>query len=211
MNSSRNRRATLLLVEDEVLVRWATATVLRDAGYPGIRCRERPMRHCPFSRAGAISRWSSPTSTCRAAWTAGPSLSRSSAAGPGIGLLVTSGDVRTREPRLPDGSRFLAKPYSDVDLIAGVNALVTPAGPAPARRSPAGGSKPARWIWLVGRSLDGYRDNELGAARAVDRQARIHLLQDGGQDPHAHAAGGSPLHISRQADALIPDGQGEGL
>lgn len=33
MNSSRNRRATLLLVEDEVLVRWAAATVLRDAGF----------------------------------------------------------------------------------------------------------------------------------------------------------------------------------
>ena len=54
---------------------------------------------------------------------------------PGIGLLVTSGDLGTREPRLPDGSRFLAKPYSDVDLIAGVYALAVP---APASRSSIG-------------------------------------------------------------------------
>ena len=33
MNSSRNRHATVLLVEDEILVRWATAAVLREAGY----------------------------------------------------------------------------------------------------------------------------------------------------------------------------------
>jgi CheY-like chemotaxis protein len=137
MNSFRNRRAIVLLVEDEVLVRWATAAVLREAGCQVLDVERADealsilegrsdiavvftdinMPGCMDGQALAFEvnrRW------------------------PAIGLLVTSGDVGTREPRLPAGSRFLAKPYSDVDLIAGVNGLATPPQPAPASRSSAG-------------------------------------------------------------------------
>ncbi|MFI5017808.1 MAG: response regulator [Dongiales bacterium] len=135
MNSSRNRRATLLLVEDEVLVRWAAATVLRDAGFQVFDV-ERADEALPIleGRSDIAVVFTDINMPGRLD---GRALAfEVKRRWPGIGLLVTSGDLGSREPRLPDGSRFLAKPYSDVDLIAGINALITPA-PAPARRSPA--------------------------------------------------------------------------
>ena len=135
MNSFRNRRATVLLVEDEVLVRWATATVLRDGGFQVFDV-ERADEALPIleGRSDIAVVFTDINMPGRLD---GRALAfEVKRRWPGIGLLVTSGDLGTREPRLPDGSRFLAKPYSDVDLIAGVNALATPAVPAPARRSP---------------------------------------------------------------------------
>jgi CheY-like chemotaxis protein len=135
MNSSRNRRATVLLVEDEVLVRWATATVLRDGGFQVFDVEKAdealPILEGRSDIAVVLTDINMPgrldgralAFEVKRRW-------------PGIGLLVTSGDLGTCEPRLPEGSRFLPKPYSDVDLIAGVNALATPVAPAPARRSP---------------------------------------------------------------------------
>ena len=135
MNSSRHRRATLLLVEDEALVRWAAAIVLHDACFRVFDVEKAdealPILEGRSDIAVVFTDINMPgrldgralAFEVKRRW-------------PGIGLLVTSGDLGSREPRLPDGSRFLAKPYSDVDLIAGINALITPA-PAPARRSPA--------------------------------------------------------------------------
>jgi two-component system, response regulator PdtaR len=137
MNPSRNRRTIVLLVEDEVLVRWATAAVLREAGYQVLDVEradeampileERSDIAVVFTDVNMPGRMDGQTLAFEVnrRW-------------PGIGLLVTSGDVRTRAPRLPAGSRFLAKPYSDVDLISGVDALATPPRPAPASRSSAG-------------------------------------------------------------------------
>jgi DNA-binding NtrC family response regulator len=137
MNSSRNRRACLLLVEDEVLIRWAAAAVLRDAGYQVLdveraddampileRRRDIAIVFTDINMPGRMNGQALAFEVNRR-W-------------PSIGLLVTSGDVRARELRLPAATRFLAKPYSDMDLLAGVNALTTPPQPAPASRSSAG-------------------------------------------------------------------------
>ena len=137
MNSSRNARATVLLVEDEALVRWATAAVLREAGYRvldvGSADEALPILEERSDIAVVFTDINMPGDMDGQAL-AFEVMRR----WPCIGLLVASGDVRTRSPRLPDGSRFLAKPYSDVDLIAGVNALATPRGPSAASRSPGG-------------------------------------------------------------------------
>jgi CheY-like chemotaxis protein len=137
MNSSRNKRAIVLLVEDEVLVRWATAAVLREAGYHVLDV-ERADEALPILEgrsdiAVVFTDINMPSDTD------GQALAFAvNRRWPCIGLLVTSGDVGTRAPRLPVGSRFLAKPYSDLDLIAAINALATPLGSAAATRSTVG-------------------------------------------------------------------------
>jgi two-component system, response regulator PdtaR len=137
MNISRNARATVLLVEDEVLVRWATAAVLREAGYQVIDVETADEALPHLEGRGDITVLF--TDINMPGGMDGQALAfEVNRRWPCIGLLVTSGEAGTREPRLPDGCRFLAKPYSDMDLIAGVNALATPRGPAPASRSPAG-------------------------------------------------------------------------
>lgn len=136
MNPSRNKRAIVLLVEDEVLVRWATAATLREAGYQVLDV-ERADEALPIleERSDIAVLFTDVNMPGRMD---GQALAfEVNRRWPGIGLLVTSGDVGTREPRLPAGSRFLAKPYSDADLIAGVDALVT-APQAPPSRSTAG-------------------------------------------------------------------------
>jgi CheY-like chemotaxis protein len=133
MNTSRNRRAIVLLVEDEVLIRWATAGVLREAGFEVLDV-ESADAALPIlegrSDIGVLF-----TDINMPGEMNGQALAYEvHRRWPSVRLLVTSGDIRTREPLLPLGSRFLAKPYSDVDLIAGVDALaVIP--PAPSRSS----------------------------------------------------------------------------
>ncbi len=212
MNSFRNRRAIILLVEDEVLVRWATATVLREAGYQVLDVERADEALSILERRSDIAVVF--TDINMPGRLDGRALAfEVKRRWPAIGLLVTSGDRREPANRgclMEAGSS--PSPIRTWILSPASTALITP----PRRRRQAahrpGGSRSARWIWLVGRNLDGYRDNELGAARAVDRQARIHLLQDGGQDPHAHACSRFRASTSPgKADALIPDGQGEGL
>lgn len=137
MNSSRNRRAIVLLVEDEVLVRWAAAAALREAGYQVLDV-ERADEALPIleGRSDIVVVFTDINMPGRMD---GQALAfEVNRRWPRIGLLVTSGEMTTGDSRLPAGSRFLAKPYSDVDLIAGVNALAAPPQPAPANRSPAG-------------------------------------------------------------------------
>jgi CheY-like chemotaxis protein len=125
MNSSRNPRATVLLVEDEILVRWATAVVLREAGFQVLDVET-------ADEALPILEGRSDITVVFTDINIPGDMDGQALAfevkrrWPCIALLVTSGDVRSREPRLPAGSRFLAKPYSDVDLIASVNALAMP-------------------------------------------------------------------------------------
>ena len=125
MNSSRNRRAIVLLVEDEVLIRWATAAVLREAGFEVLDVESAdaalPILEGRSDIAVLFTDINMPGDMN------GQALAYEvHRRWPTVRLLVTSGDVRTREPLLPMGSRFLAKPYSDVDLIAGVYALAVP-------------------------------------------------------------------------------------
>jgi CheY-like chemotaxis protein len=133
MDRSRNRRVIVLLVEDEVLIRWATADVLREAGFVVLDV-ESADAALPILEGGSdiavlFTDINMPGEMngqalayeVRRRW-------------PTIKLLVTSGDIGTREPLLPLGSRFLAKPCSDVDLIAGVDALAV-AALAPPRAS----------------------------------------------------------------------------
>ena len=152
MNSSRNRRAIVLLVEDEVLVRWAAAATLREAGFevldvesaadalPILEGRgDVTVVFTDINMPGAMNGQALAYEVDRR-W-------------PSIRLLVTSGAFRTHAPLLPVGSRFLAKPYSDMDLIAGVNALAATTAPArssigrlESRSFEMASLVPARWV-----------------------------------------------------------------
>ena len=48
---------------------------------------------------------------------------------PKIGLLITSGTLRPDGSDLPDGARFLAKPYEHTEVIKHVLELATSVGP----------------------------------------------------------------------------------
>jgi CheY-like chemotaxis protein len=126
MNSSRNARSIVVVVEDEVLVRWATAAALRDAGFEVLDVdsavealqlvegrSDIAVVFTDINMPGSMDGLALAFEVKRR-W-------------PWMGLLVTSGNFRTCEPSLPVGGRFLAKPYSDVDLVAGVKALTPPA------------------------------------------------------------------------------------
>jgi len=122
MARSVDERPIILIVENEYVVRMATAEAIRDAGFDvveatnsdealaagegrqGIRvlCTEIEMQH---SRSGA-------------------KLAREvSRRWPQIRIIVTSGRFALRELKLPTGSMFFQKPYTFDEIISMLRAL----------------------------------------------------------------------------------------
>jgi len=66
---------------------------------------------------------------------------------PSIGLILTSGKARPNELQMLGGARFLSKPYTDLELVAGVEALVLlRPSPSPiASSADRGIARPARF------------------------------------------------------------------
>jgi len=102
---------TVLVVEDELLIRMCAACCLEDAGFEVIEAAdvEEAMQaletrgdvvlvftdvNMPGPRDGLDLAWE--VSRCR----------------PEVAVIVTSGKATPREDQIPSGGRFLAKPYS---------------------------------------------------------------------------------------------------
>ncbi len=121
---SADYRHVVMVVEDEVLIRLVVCEILADAGFEIVeaqhadeavallRARAREVHamftdvHMPGSIDGlALAHLS------RRTW-------------PWIALLITSGRARPRSGELPEGSRFLLKPYYAIHVIRHLREMI---------------------------------------------------------------------------------------
>jgi CheY-like chemotaxis protein len=112
----------VLVVEDEALIRVATAMSLEDAGYAVIECENADAAIAVLERRSDV----------RAVFTDvdmpgsmdGLKLARYvKNRWPPIALLVSSGQVSVQEADLPEGGRFIPKPYRMEQVAETIGAL----------------------------------------------------------------------------------------
>jgi CheY-like chemotaxis protein len=127
--SDESKPVVILIVEDEMIVRMSTTDILQDAGYLILEARDAveaiAMIELREDVAALFTDVTMPNMN-------GVALARVvRERWPYIGIVVTSGalppDVKLE---LPEGARFLAKPYKPKELAAG-----HPSGVAPGRFS----------------------------------------------------------------------------
>ena len=70
-------------------------------------------------------------STCPARWTASGLPTTSADRWPPIQLIVISGKVGVRPGELPDGARFMSKPYQEPALLGLVKSMIATEGGQP--------------------------------------------------------------------------------
>jgi CheY-like chemotaxis protein len=118
-------RPVVLIVEDEVLLRWAAVAIIEEAGFDVIEAgtgieavsvlEKRSDIRTVFTDVempGSIN---------------GIQLAHLiSARWPSIGIMATSGKFRLRDDDLPAGARFLHKPYAVANLTDALKELTGP-------------------------------------------------------------------------------------
>ena len=111
MGLSLPRRPVVLIVEDELLLRMDAADMVAGGGLRGGRSRRMPTRRSEFSKPAATSRVVF-TDIQMPGSMDGLKLARAvSGRWPPIKIVATSGLVDVGEKDLPEGGRFLPKPY----------------------------------------------------------------------------------------------------
>lgn len=118
-------RPVVLIVEDEVLLRWTAVAIIEDAGFDVVEAgtgieavsvleKRSDIRtvftdvEMPGSINGIQLAY-----LIRTRW-------------PSIGIMATSGQIRLREDDLPAGARFLHKPYAVANLTDALRELMGP-------------------------------------------------------------------------------------
>ena len=123
MRTSAINRHVVLIVEDEFLLRMNAAEMISEAGFEVVEAgnaddaiailETRPDIHVVFTdiqMPGSMDGLKL-ASFVRGRW-------------PPIKIVATSGFVSVGEGDLPEGSRFLSKPYSPTHLLQGVREMV---------------------------------------------------------------------------------------
>jgi CheY-like chemotaxis protein len=126
MGISAIKRPVVLIVEDEILVRMNAAEMIGDAGFDVVEARNadeaieilqaRPNIHVVFTdiqMPGSMDGLKL-ARFVRGRW-------------PPIKIVATSGFVKVRTGDLPEGSRFLPKPYRPEQIVATLRELITAA------------------------------------------------------------------------------------
>jgi CheY-like chemotaxis protein len=122
-----SRRAVVLIVEDEVLLRWQAIAIAEDAGFDVVEAATADEAIAELERRTDIrvvfTDVQMPGSidglrlahVVRTRW-------------PPIQIIATSGRLRLRDDDLPAGSRYLAKPYAVEELANALRELTGEAG-----------------------------------------------------------------------------------
>jgi CheY-like chemotaxis protein len=122
-----SRRAVVLIVEDEVLLRWQAIAIAEDAGFDVVEAATADEAIAELERRTDIrvvfTDVQMPGSidglrlahVVRTRW-------------PPIQIIATSGRLRLRDDDLPAGSRYLAKPYAVDELAIALRELTGEAG-----------------------------------------------------------------------------------
>ncbi|MBK3735729.1 response regulator [Azospirillum brasilense] len=121
------RPATILLVEDEALVRMATATVLEHAGFRIMEASSGPDALDAFARDPEVdlvlTDYAMPGMT-------GLELVRElRVQRPGLPVLMVTGYAEIQRASALDGLPILQKPYQADELVARIRAALPPAPP----------------------------------------------------------------------------------
>ncbi len=121
--SASESRPVVLLAEDEALVRMYNADVLDEAGFRVVEAGNAEEAIALFEARPDIR--IVVTDVEMPGSKNGFDLARHvTDKRPLVGVLIVSGRVRPAEDELPDGSRFLAKPYSPDELLREVDATL---------------------------------------------------------------------------------------
>jgi CheY-like chemotaxis protein len=127
MPQPASRRAVVLIVEDEVLLRWQAIAIAEDAGFDVVEAATADEAIAELERRTDIrvvfTDVQMPGSidglrlahVVRTRW-------------PPIQIIATSGRLRLRDDDLPAGSRYLAKPYAVEELANALRELTGEAG-----------------------------------------------------------------------------------
>jgi CheY-like chemotaxis protein len=132
--SGESRPTAILIVEDEMIVRLSTTDILQDAGYLILEARDGveaiAMLELRDDVAALFTDVTMPNMN-------GVALARVvRERWPHIGIVVTSGALPPNvKLELPEGARFLAKPYKPKQLLQNIQAVLPQVGSAVAIRS----------------------------------------------------------------------------
>ena len=123
MNSTKNSQPTVLVVEDEGLVRLDAVETLRDAGYAVVEAVNAEQALALVAGGGKVDVLF--TDINMPGRMDGLELARRvNRLEPRIHLLLTSGKVRPERGQIPDAGLFLPKPYSPEAVTRAVDRML---------------------------------------------------------------------------------------
>jgi len=115
--------ATVLVVEDEVFIRMVSVDVLEDAGYTVIEAESADEAVRVLESGELVSLlFTDIRMPGRMDGLELAALVNSS--WPSVHLLVTSGHCRLSDDEIPDGGRFLPKPYQPAHVVAQIRDIL---------------------------------------------------------------------------------------
>lgn len=116
-------RLVVLVVEDEVLLRWSTVSVVDETGFTAFEAGSATEAISILERQSDV--WAVVTDVQMPGSIDGLKLAHLvRIRWPKIKILITSGQVRLREDDVPAGCQYLHKPYDPSQLISILEAWV---------------------------------------------------------------------------------------
>ena len=117
-------RPVVLVVEDEVLLRWSTASVVDETGFTAFEAGSAVEALSILERQSDV--WAVVTDVQMPGSIDGLKLAHLvRIRWPQVKILITSGQVRLREDDMPVGCQYLHKPYDPSQLASILEAWVT--------------------------------------------------------------------------------------
>ena len=117
-------RPVVLIVEDEVLVRWSTVSVVDETGFNAFEAGSAVEAISILERQSDV--WAVVTDVQMPGSIDGLKLAHLvRIRWPQVKILITSGQVRLREDDMPVGCQYLHKPYDPSQLASILEAWVT--------------------------------------------------------------------------------------
>ncbi len=120
---SEAKRAVILIVEDELLIRMNAVEMIEEAVLKSSK-RQVRMKPLQFLKGAWTSPSYSPISKCPEVWMVSSLLLRFGDRWPPIKIVATSGHVKLGPGDLPEGGRFLPKPYSPAEIMKTLGELI---------------------------------------------------------------------------------------
>ena len=132
--SDASKPVVILIVEDEMIVRMSTTDILQDAGYLILEARDGVEAIAVIELRDDVAALFTDVTMPNMNGVALARLVRER--WPHIGIVITSGALPPNvKLELPDGARFLAKPYKPKQLLQEIQAVLPLVGSAVAIRS----------------------------------------------------------------------------
>jgi CheY-like chemotaxis protein len=124
MQRETRGRPVVLVVEDEILLRWATVSVIDETGFNAFEAGSAVEAISILERRSDV--WAVVTDVQMPGSINGLKLAHLiSTRWPKVKIIVTSGRLRLREDDMPTGGRYLHKPYDPSHLIGILEDWVT--------------------------------------------------------------------------------------